>query len=481
MNKKIIKLLLVSLFTLPLLSCGGDQNLPSIDEDIKIAINSLRGVSHKVHIDSMVELLKPNDTFAVDLHDEYTLTLGYYYNDEEKSFSKKTEYLFNDLDKLTGEIIEGRTRRFSDPEKIYFKDNEDGTTYVEKISFENEYSRLIVADYNSNTGGYTPIIFDNEFKNPFDYISYRDVIKNEDNTLSFINEKADFLADCYDVVGLNKIDENYIHLNESGEIASISFVINDLVETNYTRKNALAISFEKDESISLKHLSPYQNNNPELQKALDVLDDKKNYTYSKEMSYEYKNASTGEMESFYDLVKGYFTEEMVFFHHETSENDTHPYIKGDNYDYKLVLNEDNKSYTCYEYVYSYGINGYDWKKVALSGSAYYIIDDFKGIGPSFYNMNASIFKKIDDKTYEIEEPLLATSGIYFDNGCQGVQSRALDGNTSKCIIKLNESNEIDVIQVGFTYQMVEYNINFYIDDVGTTSIPSWVNDITYLE
>ena len=231
----------------------------------------------------------------------------------------------------------------------------------------------------------------------------------------------------------------------------------------------------------MRHLAPYQNNNPELQKALDVLDNTKNFTYSKEMYYDSINANTGEKESFYDLIKGYFTEEMVFFHHVVSENDTHPYALGDNYDYKCVINEDNKSYTCYEYVYSYGINGYDWKKVALSGSAYYIIDEFKGIGPSFYNMNASIFKKIDEKTYEIEKPLLESSGIYFDNGCQGVQSLALDGNTSKCIIKLNESNEIDVIQVGFTYQMVEYNINFYIDDVGTTSIPSWVNDITYLE
>ena len=447
MKKNKLMLILTISLLFPLVGCSSNNE---IDPVIIKAINSLKETSHLVHMESMVEVLKPNDDFAVDLHDEYYSTYGYFYDGEEKSYSSKVDYKFMDLDKITHEPIEGRTRIYKNPTKVYHKDK-DGTTYEEHISIENEYYSYTIADYNSNTGYYTPIIFDNEFKNPFDYISSRDVIKNNDGTLSLINEKADFLADCYKVIGLNLITENKIYLNEEGGIESISFVINDLVEKNFTRKNALAIRYELGEDIKHTHLKPFENNNPELQIALDVLDNQTNFTYVKEFVFEEENPLTGNKETTSDVVRGYFTSEEVFFHHVINENDDHPYALGDDYDYKAIRNEDNKTYTCYEYSYSSKIGGYDWSIVNISGTAAYILNDFSEIGPSFMSMNASIFKKIDDKTYEIETPLLNSIGSYFDNGLLGVQSLAFDGGTSKCIIRLNDEGFIDVIETGFTY------------------------------
>ena len=240
-NKKL--LLLSTLFVLPLVGCDG-LNMKPIDQKVKTAVDSLRYVSHKAEVESSVEVLKPNDDFAVDIRNEYHNYFGYYYDGEEKAFSRQTNYSFTDLDKETGEEIKGRRRSYSNVEEKYFKNIEDGTMYVEKLSIDNKYSRVTMANYSESTGLYIPVIYDLEFQNPFEYISYRDVKVNKDGTLTLLNEKADFLGECYSVVGLNFITSNKVHLNEDGEIESIEFVINDLVEENYTRKNTLSVKYK---------------------------------------------------------------------------------------------------------------------------------------------------------------------------------------------------------------------------------------------
>ena len=67
-NKSL--LILSTLFILPLAGCSG-LNIKTIDEKVKTAINSLRDKSHKVEVESSVEVLKPNDDFAVDIRNEY--------------------------------------------------------------------------------------------------------------------------------------------------------------------------------------------------------------------------------------------------------------------------------------------------------------------------------------------------------------------------------------------------------------------------
>ena len=89
------------------------------------------------------------------------------------------------------------------------------------------------------------------------------------------------------------------------------------------------------------------------------------------------------------------------------------------------------------------------------------------------NLDAVIFKKIDDKTYQIEDYFLPSIGVYFDNGFLGVNSGAFDGNTKKLVIKLDDNGQIEVIESMFKYEMVEYYVNFYIQDIDNTVIPSW--------
>lgn len=468
-NKSL--LILSTLFILPLAGCSG-LNIKTIDEKVKTAINSLRDKSHKVEVESSVEVLKPNDDFAVDIRNEYHNFYGYYYNDGEKAYSRQTNYSFTDLDKETGEEIHGRRRSYNNVEEKYFKNNEDGTMYIEQLSIDNKYSRLTMANYNEETGLYTPVIYDSEFKNPFEYISYRDVKVNKDGTLTLLNEKADFLGECYNVVGLNFITDNKIKLNDKGEIDSISFIINDERGETYIRKNELSVKYHRGDDIKLTHLTPCTNNNPELQAALDVLDGKKNFTYIKHMKAEYEHHVSGEKIVVDDRVKGYFTEDEVYFHHELSDNDQTPYVRGDNYDYKAIKNDDG-TFTGYEYVYSYAVGGYDWNAVALSSSALYVLNDFSEIGPQLMNLDAVIFKKIDDKTYQIEDYFLPSIGVYFDNGFLGVNSGAFDGNTKKLVIKLDDNGQIEVIESMFKYEMVEYYVNFYIQDIDKTVIPSW--------
>lgn len=486
MKKKSLLLLALTTLTLPLMGCD-NQNTTSISTMVKTAVDSLKEKTHTANISQSVTITKDEvyesedtgeDKFqpvVVDIFQEYNNSFTYFYENNERAFSRTTSSLFADLDKSTGQKIESTIREYQNSEEFYFKNNENGTAYTEEIDVKNNLISYTVATYDENTGLYTPILFDYEFKNPFDFIAYRDVqIKEDGKTLTLINQKADFLADCYQTIGLNFIDDNTIYLDNNGRISSIEFTISDLVGDTFTRKNTFSINYSFDSS-SINHLEPFKNNNPELQEALDVLDNKKNFTYIKEYLESEETDANGKPVVPSDKITGYFTENEVYFHHlENKETgiDEHPYAVGDLYDYKSVLNE-NGTYTCYEYTPD-GVQ-FKWGIVKASGSSDYIIDNFEGIGPSFMNLDASIFTKIDDKTYEIEPLLLPSIGKYFDYGMLGVQSYVFDGNTTKLSITLNDEGEIDVIDAWFVFEMVTYKIKFTIKDIGTTEIPEWSN------
>ncbi len=475
MKTNKVSILLMTLITLPLCGCNPESEV----DVIKTAVNSLRETSHKVNVKQTVSVLRPIPEgmtpedpnwmyLPVDIHHEYNNNFKYYYGEDgERAYSREFNAKYCDLDKLTGEPISNSIRYNNSQEEIFFKDKNDGTIYSEEITIENEYKSYSSAKYNEETGLYSKVVFDTEFINPFDYISYRDItFKSDDKSkLTLLNEKADYLAECYGTVGLNFISENTINLDKDGNITSIDFVINDLVDDAYTRKNTMSISYDRN-NATIEHYKEFDRDNSELQKALDVLDGKKNFTYIKEF-----------ISPVQDTVVGYFTEEEVYFHHQVSENDTQPYTKGDDYDYKCVL-QDDETYLCYEFVPN-GEN-FKWGVAQVSGTSDYIIDSFKDIGPSFMKMNASIFKKVDEKTYKIEKIFLPFVGVYFDNGMLGVQSGAFESNTTDVIIKLNDEGMIDYIQADFVFEMVEYNIKFYIKDIGTTVIPEWAaTDLVY--
>ena len=475
MKKTLLPLILV-LGASTLAGCGPTSNptdpttpvAPS--EKIITALNSLKYASHYVDMEQDVAILKPTQPEVCDIYSFYHNNMGYFYSETEKAYSYKTETLFCDLDKETGEPLENTIRRNSTDEVLYFKD-EDGTVYQETVTFQNEVVSTTMAFYDEDTGYYQPVIFDSEFKNPWDYITTRDLVENSDGKLTLINEKADFLAECYGAVGLNFITSNKINLDEQGRIIGIDFVINDLVTDTYTRTNTFKITYSGHDTAKLTHLTPSTNNNPELQAAFDSIKNVKNYTYAKEYTYSYGATK--------DLITGYFTEEEVYFRHHTEDETEHAYTGGDDYDYKAKINEDGVSYTGYEYTLKGEM--WDWGIVMLSSSAPYIMDTFEEIGPKFFEINASIFKEIEENVYEIEPHFLRDSGAYFDFGFLGVNSAAMEGGTNKMVITLTADGQIEKIETGFTFMGTEYPINYYLSNIGTTEVPSWSDNPTPLE
>ena len=107
----------------------------------------------------------------------------------------------------------------------------------------------------------------------------------------------------------------------------------------------------------------------------------------------------------------------------------------------------------------------------LSSTAPYIIDTFEEIGPQFNKMNAAIFAKTDTNTYDIESVLLPESGKYFDPNMMGVQSAAVDGSTVQLTITLGDDGNISCIESAFVFNMIQYKLKYYIQDIGTTTIP----------
>ena len=476
MKKQNLLLITVALVT-PLAGCNSNQSNEN-NPTIVNAINSLKYQSHNVHVKQSVDILRPipegmtpedpNWSYLpIDIHREYDNYFTYYYgNNNEKAYSRQTNTTYYDLEKLTGEPIEGTIRYDHSPVEAFFR-NEDGTVTVEEITVQNELKTYISAKFDEINGIYSPIIYDVEFKNPFDFISYRDVeIRKDDSSkLTLINQKADFLSDCYFTVGLNFITDNIINLDENGHISSINFIIDDLVDETFTRRNTFSVYYNYENTV-IEHQKPFENNNPELQNALKALENQHNFTYIKEYSY------TSNGNDYHDLITGYFTEDKVFFHHKQTDNDEHPYTNGDNYDYQCVKQDDG-SYLCYEFVPN-GIQ-FSWGPIAISGTSYYYIDNFEGIGPSFTNLNASIFKKIDDKKYVIEESLLKTTGKYFDYQMLGVNSYSMESNTSLLEITLDDNGNIDFIEVRFIFEGIERTVKFYIQNIGETVVPSWAD------
>ena len=430
-------------------------------EKVINAVASLKEKSHYVDVAQDVAIYKPKFPEVCDIYNKYTYTFGYFYSETEKSYSIKTETEFCDLDKETGEKIFETIRKNSTAERLYFKDK-DGTAYSEEVTFQNEVVTYTQAFYDEDLGYYKPVIFDSEFKNPWDYISLRDVKENSDGTLTLINEKADFLAECYQTVGLNFVAGNTIHLDDQGRITSIEFQIDDLVEENYTRTNTFTVTYSGRDTAKLTHRTPSTNENPKLQEALNSIIDKKNYTYQKEYIYAYGATK--------DLITGYFTEEEIYWRHHTEQGNEHPYTSGDDYDYKSKLMEDG-TYVGYEY--NLRADAWDWGIVYVSSSYPYIIDTFEENGPRFYTIDASIFKQIDEFTYEIEDYFLRESGQYFDYGFLGVNSAAFETNTNKMVIHLAEDYSLEKVETGFTFMGVDTYINYYLKDIGTTEIPSW--------
>ena len=466
-------ILLTTLLTTLFTATGCGETTPSFNptqvaNEAKIitAIDSLRGKTHQINISQAVTIVRPNDELSVDFTNIYEFTHTHYYGDNVRAFSTGSYSIYYDHIKGTGEMDESTYRTHKVDEQIYFKLS-NGYAQVQNLTFQNELETAISAYYDEETGRYTPIMFDTEFKNPFDYVSYRDVVVNNDGSLSLINQKIDFVLECYNTVGMNTIKENKLVLNSKGEVTAIEFVIPDQIgaENSYIRSNTITLTYER-EGIKTAELKPFENENPELEAAFAAIKNTKNYSYTK--TYVQQKQVDGTIKD--HNVKGYFTEDVVYFHHHDKPGDTTPYEGDDDYDYKAVKESDGKYYV---YQYSMATDTFGWGIVMASATTPLFYDYFEELGPIFSYVDPAIFKKTGEYTYEIETYFLSTSGIIFDFGMMGVASDAFDGGTTKCVVTLNEDGSLGKVETTLKFLTETLNITYTLSDIGTTVVPTW--------
>lgn len=448
---------------------SGQDSSSSVVEELtkeEIVLNELKKNSYEAEMVEDLKILRPNDKYAVDIVQHYEKEYGFYYQEGTNNISASTRMygFYADLDKKTGEVNQNTVREATTPLQVLYKDNETGYALLKSISLENEIVVQVAATQDGTTGEVIPLIYDDNFKNPFDYITLRDLTYVEENNIVEIkNDKIDFILNAFGAVGVNDIIESaHIVLDDNYLPTKIVTNIPDEVASTYTRTNSIEITFTNLDAQYFE-VRPYEHNNPELAEALLKNKDATNFTYNK--NYIKDGVSVNH-------ITGFFTEDLIYFHHGYAD-DGHVYKNGDDYDYIAKRNNEDGAYYVYDCTTNDGENFF-WGIVMASETMPLSYKTFYECGPTYHHISASIFKKVGDNKYEIESELIKTAGQYFDYGVWGVDSAAAESNTNKLIITLNDDNTIKLVEMGFITGGQQFDVEYYYENIGTTTIPSWL-------
>lgn len=454
-------------------------------EEAKKALASLRKVGHRATIDNDVRVLRYDGAVSTHIHVSSDIAHGY---GEDRAYKEQitTEYYDVDFEQnASGEweiVSEELNSSNSTIPAYYFADSETGVLVREDLNAQNEVDYTIMGNYDDTSLVYTAYSFEELFKNPWDYIRSSDITKDDEGKLHLDIEKANFLVDCYTENNLNAVNfvsDCLINVDEAGAISSLLITTPDQVAENlYRRISTLTITYHDLGTTEIAHLSPKTNENPGLERALQSLVGKTNFSFDREITVT-TPSDDGETVSVRHN-HAYFSEDIVYFHQLLADypdySDTHNhalYTVGDDYDYK-VEKESDGLYHVYGYKYNATV-GWTWTAESLNGTTLYTIDTFAGIGPSFHNVSSAVFESKGNHVYEVVEEARPYIGSYFDNGFEGVHSSILDGGTQKCIVTLNdEETMIETVELSFKLLTQTYDIKLTLMDVGTTVIPSWL-------
>ncbi len=429
------------------------------DELAQAAVASLARRSHTAHIDFQSYVYRKSAD-ELGIYSGRVYDIAYDYDGGEVAYSEASELSYADI-KLE-EVIEDSAYTVSSARAYYFKDPEDGTITREALTVDNQVQRVTMADYDENTGMYTPYAFEEMYKNPWDYIRPSDLTPDGEGNLVLSNEKANFLVDCYKGTATNWVKKCTVMV-EGGEVRELLFEFDDLVDERYTRTSTASVAYARHGEKTVSHLTPFENENPELAAAFARTANMRNFTYKKSFDETSPYGIGG-------FTTAYYTEDVAFY----NANDFAlgpDYAGGNEENYKAVKEGDGL-YHVYCYVYSDG-DGWHWEPVTISTTATYVIDDFAGLGPRMYEVNPALFRKTGEYTYEAEKAIVPVLGTYFDNQMQGCSSAALETNTTEVKITLSEDGNISRIETGFTVLGVEQRISFELYDIGTTVVPDY--------
>lgn len=485
-------------------SSGSGTQIPSEDFNVDVpqetpgdpavesAIAKLRSSNYHVKSVSKAEIKYPNSkpsasgtgAYISDVFSYKTIERTYQ-NNGEKSVVESTSLFHGDLDKNTGQPITGgnSSAQQTDTAPVTYFRNDDGSIYSESIDFTNTVSKLAILN-ETIEGYYGPMSFDMTFKNPWDYISAKD-ITIENGVWNLNLDKADFLLQSYASLSGNALSSAVLDKDDAGNITGLHFTTIDATgndpqaEGYFVRTNTYEVTYSEVGTASISHKAPFANDNPQLAEALTFVKDqftdpsKRNFTYTK--TFLNDNTSTEAYYSPNDEGFVYFAQKSPGY---TNPQDK-PYEKGDNYDFRVFYDNTNKNYKVQNYLNSGG--GFGWASIAISGTALYTIDTFEGIGPKFFNLGPELFKPyvVDGKEqpnqYVIEEDLLQTAGEYFDNQMLGVHTDQF-ARTTKVVIDLSNWNNGQgsmLIHTAFRSGTSDINVDFTLSNIGKTTLPSY--------
>ena len=259
---------------------------------------------------------------------------------------------------------------------------------LKQINLQNELEVFDLAYQDSETGTFTPVVYDDEFKNPFDYITTRDLTYvSATNTISLSKDKATFVATNYDGVGLNLIQAATIKLNDKYIPTDIIFDMQNTETETFIRTTEFTVKITNIEA-KYYEVKPYSHKNNGLASALKEYKDVKNFTYHKDYVYE------GES---YSHISGFYTEDMVYFHHGY-ESDGDIYKKGDDYDYVSKKNANDGLFYVYDCTTVDG-EKWNWGIVMASGETPLTYASFEEVAPSYFNISPNIFKPLGNNVY----------------------------------------------------------------------------------
>jgi len=461
--KKRIPLLLLGL---PLIASCGGMTIPEEDSFIAAAIEAYRENSYVVDTNWTTEILRKdvNQTYqplSIRRTENYNLA---YQLTGDRAIKVSANTKHEDLYYEDGEYNVINTSYYSTEDAVYYRDDETGFAIVENLTIDNEVTQRILSDYDSNESTYTPIDFDSEFKNPFDYLQASDFKKADDGTYLLDGTKAVFLAKCFQRTSLTYSKDATVSFDDEGRIASITINIDKVDAENYTQESTYTCVFSDVGNVNIKRIAPYSYSNPDLEALFAKMKNAQSYTYFK--AFGDKDAVNG----YDDDVTCFYTQDAVFFHHSYDEYPNAIYTGGYDYDYKVVYDDEEGKYYSYEYNKANDNAPYAWALCYLSGSTPLTYATFQDIGPTFYEMSPSLFYPNEDGSYSVVDEFLSTVGAYFDNQFIGVHSDVLDGACTAFKLVLDGTD-------GFTAELTyeseneEHEITFALSAIDATDLP----------
>ena len=415
--KRFTNILLLSLLSISVISCSNSN-------DPRNGVNVTKEEKEQI-IESLL------DNVHVSGYATQTLTYqeGYeaYNKFESFSFDKQYSIIKNKDNSLTNAY-----REFKNGTYRTYLESTNGEAIYEVYNTKNQVTTLPLLS------GSMAVKYTNYFANP--YLDASD-IKND---LTLSNQKANLLLKSYFGIALNSKDAYFTYedgnitgLNVTVSDQKLGLILYDLTELTGTLSTKVEIKFNCN-AEKISHLTSKTNQNQPLKDAFNKLGS--NYTL------------TLKSDNFSNDAVIYVAGNLAYLHYGVESHGP------TGSDILLVKNSTTGMYDKYTYSSSKG----ELVKQSMPSTGNDVL-------PLFKNVKTELFDEASENTYvldyaeaKLNAELLLIQAFNF-----------YSGSSKKATVTLKDGN-IDEIKVVIEAS-VPVIINEKVNNVGTTTLPSWLN------